>query len=29
MCDIKTDTFCGLAEIYRHIWHTIEYKTTA
>ena len=26
MCDIKTDTFCGLAEIYRHIWHTIIIK---
>ena len=27
MCDIKTDTFCGLAGIYRDIRHTIEHET--
>ena len=27
MRNIETDTFCGLAGVYRHIRHTIEHKT--
>ena len=29
MRNIETDTFCGLAGVYRHIRHTIEQKLKA